>query len=358
MTPRLCADTMIDGSHSAFHYADYVRRSLIASPVMPGTRIMRFDRIFDTAPPPAPPVPPAPPTTAKGYGWDNPGTTIRFRTDATHVTALLYYNDKHTSTTARNGAGIYRVDGGAAATGAFNASVNTLVRPVELVRQPLYAQTAAAMHDYELVLPYGDSVDFQGVIVNDGATFMPVAAPTSRWLAFGDSVTQGFSASRIDKTYPYLVARKKHWQLLNMAIGGYSAHASQGAILAAQPADLITIALGTNDWQGQTPIDRFRLEMAGLIAAVRARQPHVPIHLMTPLWVADDWDIGKPRTYTLEQYRRVIRDLVRDSRDANLHVIEGPELIDPDVTYFSAVRVHPNDAGFTQMAERLAARLR
>ncbi|MHB1157030.1 MAG: hypothetical protein ACYC26_09335 [Phycisphaerales bacterium] len=118
-TVGLGADMTLDASQSAFHYADYVHKALIASPVMPGTQLMRFDRIFDTAPPPAPPA------AAKGYGWDNPGTTIRFRTDATHVTALLYYNDKHISTTARNGAGIYLVDGGAAASGAFNASVSS-----------------------------------------------------------------------------------------------------------------------------------------------------------------------------------------------------------------------------------------
>ena len=38
-------------------------------------------------------------------------------------------------------------------------------------------------------------------------------------------------------------------------------------------------------------------------------------------------------------------------------VIEGPDLIDPDVAYFDAVRVHPNDAGFVQMAERLGVQM-
>ncbi len=48
---------------------------------------------------------------------------------------------------------------------------------------------------------------------------------------------------------------------------------------------------------------------------------------------------------------------LREGGDAALRLVEGPELIDADETYFDPVLVHPNDAGFAQLATRLAERL-
>jgi len=45
-------------------------------------------------------------------------------------------------------------------------------------------------------------------------------------------------------------------------------------------------------------------------------------------------------------------------RTMPLHVIEGPDLIDQDPSLFSPVAVHPNDAGFAEMAERLKQQIR
>src|SRR6188768_105584 len=73
-------------------FVPYVKEDLLSAP-----KIARFDRVFD--------IP------GKGYRWDNPGTRIRFRTDATHVTALLHFSELHTSTSARNSNGIYLIDG-------------------------------------------------------------------------------------------------------------------------------------------------------------------------------------------------------------------------------------------------------
>lgn len=36
-----------------------------------------------------------------------------------------------------------------------------------------------------------------------------------------------------------------------------------------------------------------------------------------------------------------------------MHLIDGPSLIDHDAAFSNKIAVHPNDAGFAQMAERL-----
>jgi hypothetical protein len=59
----------------------------------------------------------------------------------------------------------------------------------------------------------------------------------------------------------------------------------------------------------------------------------------------------------LEEYRRVLRELVVSLADPHLHLIEGPDLIDHDPAFFDSVAVHPNDQGFAQMAERLSKQI-
>mgnify|MGYP001323087239 CR=1 FL=1 len=58
-------------------------------------------------------------------------------------------------------------------------------------------------------------------------------------------------------------------------------------------------------------------------------------------------------TETHERYR-IIREVVAESGNARLKLVEGPRLIDHDAALFDPIAVHPNDAGFAQMAERLA----
>src|SRR4051812_5032595 len=73
-------------------YSDCVHLELVASPLDGAAKVARFDRVLD--------IP------GKGYRWDNPGARVRFRTDATNVKARLYFNELHTSTSARNSLGL------------------------------------------------------------------------------------------------------------------------------------------------------------------------------------------------------------------------------------------------------------
>lgn len=79
-------------------YSDYVRLQFVDSVTRANTKMARFDRLIDQ---------PQTGGTPTGYQFDNPGARVRFRTDATTVTALLYYNDKHVRFQARNGKGVY-----------------------------------------------------------------------------------------------------------------------------------------------------------------------------------------------------------------------------------------------------------
>lgn len=326
---------------SRIAYSDYVRKSLVAAPFDASVLLARFDRLL--------------PISGKGYEWDNPGARVRFRTDATNAQASLYYNELHVSTSARNSRGFYRIDGLTNALWTFQTVSTTTVRTQEHAVVSLAVPPGGGFHDYEVVLPYGDSVDFQGLHVNADAQFQPPAArPATRYVAYGDSITHGFTASEVGKSYAYRVAELRNWQLVNMGYGGRAATATDGATVGAQGADVISVLIGVNDWQGGVPLTTFSNRLDGFLTNLRTQQPAVPVYLLTPLWVDAAWNPGADIA-PLEAYRQVVRDVAAACNDTNLMVIEGPDLIDPSTAYFDAVLVHPNDLGFSLMSERLAA---
>lgn len=292
----------------------------------------------------------------RGYRWDAPGARVRFRTDSTEVAVHLVYSARHIGP-ARNSIGVYRIDGRGEEAWRFT-------RPAEAVfpgdaplvlKLPVPAATAAPVfRDYELILPYGDAVELHGVAVASNARWeAPAPRPAVRWVAFGDSVTHGFTASAVMYSYPFLVGETKGWQVINAGIGGRSAMAADGARLAGIEGEIYSIAIGVNNWQGGTDLEVFRTNMNGLLMGLLAGRPDARIFVITPLWVPPTWQPEKAR-YPLEDYRAVIRDVVAELTDDRLALVDGPDLIDHDVALFDKVAVHPNDAGFAQMAERLA----
>ena len=335
----------IPADDTSIGYSGYVHLEFVSyfkEDPLSAAKIARFDRVLD--------IP------GKGYRWDNPGARIRFRTDATHVKALLHFNELHTSASARNSHGIYLIDGATQPAWTFHTQTATPKRAPETVEVPMPAP-APGFHDYEIVLPYGDAVDFQGLEVNAGARMQPPpAAPAVRYVAYGDSVTHGFTASAIDKTYPYLVAQNRGWQLINLGLGGRASNVSDAHVLKTLKADVITVLMGVNDWQGGGPVERYRKNMTGFFDALRAVQPTVPIYFITSLWVPPSWS-PKTQITDLEAYRQVAREIVAARKDPNLRLIEGLDLIDHDPKLFDAVAVHPNDQGFAQMGERLAKQM-
>jgi lysophospholipase L1-like esterase len=326
-------------------YSDYVHMEFVPSPVDASAKLARFDRILDMR--------------SKGYKWDNPGARIRFRTDATRIKAKLYFNELHISTSARNSSGLYLIDGVIKpGEWTFRTKATQTLRQPESVEVVIAAGQSPGFHDYEIIQPYGDSMDFQGVEVNAAARFeAPRARPATRYLAYGDSITHGFTAGAVDKSYAFLVAQKNDWQIVNLGLGGRASTISDGAVVAALKPDVISVFMGANDWQGGVPPDRYRSNMMGFFDAIRARLPGVPIYYITSLWVAPSWN-PKAQVADLESYRQVARDIVAARKDPNLHLVEGPELIDHEVALFDATPVHPNDKGFAQMGDRLAAKMR
>jgi len=333
-------DSFIPADDQRLSYSDFVRISMVDSPAGNGFKMARFDRISGPA--------------STGYGFDNPGARLRFRTDARKITVHLFYNGRHVSKSARNPNGIYLVDGKHDSEWIFSTKVKTVVRAPENVDVKIRAPGDGANHDYDIIMPYADSVDMLGISVNKEAKFSePAPRPDFICLIYGDSVSQGFTASGIGKTYAYRLGELRNWQIVNAATGGRASSAKDGMELAEIKCSMLLVLIGVNDWQGGVAPFAYKRNIIGLIRNFRVKQPDTPICFVTPLWVPPSW-IPSRGAADLEEYRKALRDAVTESGYSGLKVIDGTLLIDHKAEFFDKIAVHPNDAGFEMMAERLS----
>jgi GDSL-like Lipase/Acylhydrolase family len=295
---------------------------------------------------------PGPENHHAGYTYDNPGARLRLRTDATNIEAKFRYNELHISKTARNSVGACLIDGIQVRTfGTEQQEIKRIPEDIDVeLKSPL-----KGFHTYEFVMPYCDSIDILGVYVPDEANFeTPEPRPEIRCAFYGDSVTHGATASNITGTYPYLVAKEKGFQMVNLGIGGRVISGHDGKLLAAVKCDLAVIHIGVNNWQSGISLEQTKEDMLTFLHEFRKCQSNTPLYVITPLWVSLTWGVKK---HPLEEYRRVIQEAVEKSCNTNTKLINGLRLIDHDEIYFDKVLVHPNDAGFKMMAERLAEKL-
>jgi len=285
-----------------------------------------------------------------GFRHDAPGTRICLRTDAVRLEIRLRGNGLHVRRDAVNSALAVEVNGEPAGTACLEAAAG------ESLVATILAELAPAWRDVAIWMPYGESLDFEGLRVDAAASVHAWPDPAlPRYVAYGDSITQGFRASHVRLTYPALVAAANGWEGVNLGFGSRQATASDGLVVGAAPADLISVLIGFNDHFHNTPLDRFMAEADGLLRNIRAGQPSTPICLITPLWSSEPFPTALG--LHLEDYRRALREVAARAGDAALRVIEGPRLIPPDAGLFTD-GVHPNDQGFRLMAANLAARLK
>jgi lysophospholipase L1-like esterase len=336
-------ELFVPADDSRLEYSDYAVLEFPADELAKERRIARMHRPLSSP--------------GKGYQLDNPGARLRFNTDANKITVHLRYSDKHISTSARVSGGVFLIDGKSSKDWKFQSRQTKVKREVEQLDLKLPTVENGVMHCYEIIMPYGDSVDVAGITVNAGANFSaPPPRPTFRCICYGDSITQGFTAQDISGTYTFRLGQLKNWQVINMAIAGRAANPADGLAAGKIPCDILTVMIGVNDWQGGRDPEIYRKNITRFIANFRSLQPRTPIRIITPLWVPESWKPAKA-SIPLETYRQVLREVVNQLNDPQIKLIEGSPLIDHNPRYFDRVAVHPADSGFEMMAQRLAPQL-
>ena len=98
-----------------------------------------------------------------------------------------------------------------------------------------------------LWLPLISTCAVAGVSVPDGALVEPEPAPEPRWLALGDSLTQGFSTQCPTQNWVHRVMRARGLPVWNLGVGGLRIEPEVARwALESRRWELVTIGLGSN----------------------------------------------------------------------------------------------------------------
>ena len=181
-----------------------------------------------------------------------------------------------------------------------------------------------------------------------------------RWVAYGDSVLEGWMASEPALGWGAIVARDQGLDLVNMGYAG----SARGEIASAEhvaelDADVISITYGTNCWT-RTPHGAalFREVLVAFLDIVRGGHPTTPVLVASPVLRPDAEAKPNRLGATLADLRAVMEDLIAEriaAGDANLALVPGRDLIDETQL---ADGIHPNDDGHRAIAAALGPAIR
>jgi lysophospholipase L1-like esterase len=206
-------------------------------------------------------------------------------------------------------------------------------------------------------LPEGMKPRILGIEAIGGS--IEAATPQPRWIAYGDSVAEGWVASCPAHAWPASAGRDVGLDVINMGYAG----AARGEIVSAEhvaelATDVISITHGTNCWT-RIPFsaDMFRAGLHAFLDVVRQGHPETPILVASPVIRPDAEETPNRLGVTLADLRAVMEDVTRQrmESDRSLTLVPGGELIDASML---GDGLHPNDEGHAKMAAALGPVLR
>ena len=172
-----------------------------------------------------------------------------------------------------------------------------------------------------------------------------------RWLAYGDSITEGWITSTPAQAWPAVAGRTLGLDAINMGYAG----AARGEIVSAEhvaelEADVITVAHGTNCWT-RTPHSAAMVAagMRAFLDVVRQGHPETPIVVVSPILRPDAESTPNRLGATLADLRAAIEDVAGERDDVTL--LGGRDLVRPEQLPDG---IHPGDEGHAAIAEVVA----
>lgn len=167
-----------------------------------------------------------------------------------------------------------------------------------------------------------------------------------KYLALGDSITQGYDAAHPNQTYVNLLADAWDAQVLNQAIGGdVFCPENLDPALPFTP-DVITVAYGTNDWRREVLCSGTAKDYLNKLTDL---YPGVPVFVLLPLWREIENDVLGG--ITLQQGRELLAGWT-EGRE-NVYLIDCHHFVPFLPEYFYDGILHPNDMGYLCYAHAL-----
>jgi lysophospholipase L1-like esterase len=174
-----------------------------------------------------------------------------------------------------------------------------------------------------------------------------------RWVAYGDSILEGWVASGPGYSWPAVAARSLGLDVVNLGYAGAArGEMASAEQVAALPADVISITHGTNCWT-RTPhsVGMMRETTAAFLEVVRGAHPTTPIVVASPVLRPDAESTPNRLGATLVDLRRAMEEAVQEriaAGDRQLTLVPGGDLL--AATHLPD-GIHPGDEGHELLAE-------
>lgn len=185
----------------------------------------------------------------------------------------------------------------------------------------------------------------------DGSFYQPYPKKM-RWLAVGDSITQGYTTVFPSLSYVNILARKLGAEVINQAIGGARYKASDIAEGIPYAPDLITVAYGTNDWAHG---EDFEANAEAYFATLRRLFPKTPIVAILPIWRGDVATRPEAKM-PFPEATPILKGVYE--RFEGVTVVDGRALVPSLPAFYNPDTLHPNELGFMHYADGIYEILR
>ncbi|MBV8305668.1 MAG: GDSL family lipase, partial [Acidimicrobiia bacterium] len=167
-----------------------------------------------------------------------------------------------------------------------------------------------------------------------------------RWIAYGDSVAEGWVASGPALAWPAVAGRRHGLDVVNMGYAGAARGEEASAEQIAElEADVISVTHGTNCWtRSPHSVEMMRAGVAAFIDVVRQGHPDTPIVVVSPVLRPDAEQTPNRLGATLGDLRAAMEDA---ASQREVVLIPGGDLIGADNL---ADGIHPDDEGHRILA--------
>lgn len=213
-----------------------------------------------------------------------------------------------------------------------------------------------------LWMPTISTAAIAGISIADHAHISAGVLPEPRWLALGDSLTQGFSVQSPVQTWVHRLMRRRPLPAWNLGVGGLRIEASTFAwALRSRTWDLVTIGLGSNHAWKESDLNSVIEKTDKLLAIVRLGGPHGPHRRV--VWCLPPWKpcedgkgpsdfAGVPLTTETGDRVRRVRHMLQERLAREPDLILADDLLPHDARLFSD-GLHPSAFGFARYADAL-----
>jgi lysophospholipase L1-like esterase len=265
------------------------------------------------------------------YGRAAPGSRVRIQTTVPDVKFLFEFDDPQPL--------------------SYNGVFSVLVNGVEQDERPIpdgsgtiYIEVVGTgSRLVEVVMPIGSSWKFKGIQrFGSGTITSPAARPSKTLICYGDSITNGYFASKASKSWPYRLALLQSAELINIGYGSETSAAAVAHSLGTEAgllaAEITIYCIGYNDFAAQVPLATYKANVQQFVDDFRAEHPTGKLYLGGPFYTANT------NTLTPAMYRTQIADIVTAEADANTILLDTLNAATNAATHWPD-GVHGNNLG-------------